>query len=192
MSGNLSNADNDVNAFKKLFKIALDSRNFEINQLSQRNNFFMVFQGVSFAGLLQSDHNIPVVSFMVCIAGFFVSVYQTRVASGAKFWQEYWESSLSEIEKRMLREISQADDDRRLLLSLFHDDHDLYGKIVREKLRCKGNSIAGRLIMGRYSVSKTPIYVGLVLSIVWFLLILCTMRGYPPLSIPDFIHGFPR
>jgi len=45
-------------------------REFEITQLAQRNNFFMIFQGVMLAGVIQSSHAIPVVSFLVCVAGF--------------------------------------------------------------------------------------------------------------------------
>lgn len=180
----------DTEALKSLFKIALESRNFEITQLVQRNNFFMIFQGVAFAGLAQSSHSVPVVSFMLCMAGFLVSLYQTGMASGAKFWQEYWEAALSNIEKNMLNHINDSDKERKLLLSLFHDNHAIYGGMVRKKLKCNGTSFAGRLIMSRFSVSKIPIMVGASLSTIWFLLLLCTMRQYQPLGIPSFILGF--
>lgn len=185
-----SNGSTDTDALKSLYKIALETRNFEISQLVQRNNFFMIFQGVAFAGLAQSAHSKPIVSFMLCLAGLLVSLYQTGMASGAKFWQEYWESTLSRIEKSMLSHIVRSDNERRLLLSLFHDDHARYGQIVENKLRCKGTSFTGKLIMKRYSVSKIPILVGVSLSCIWFVLLISTFRSYPPLSIPSFITGF--
>ena len=58
--------ENDIEALKSLFKIALATRDFEITQLVQRNNFFMIFQGVLFAGVMQSAHTKPLVSFLVC------------------------------------------------------------------------------------------------------------------------------
>lgn len=185
-----ANESTDTEALKSLFKIALETRNFEITQLVQRNNFFMIFQGVAFAGLAQSTHTIPVVSFMLCLAGLLVSIYQTGMASGAKFWQEYWEAALSNIETNLLKHISDSDQERRLLLSLFHDDQEIYNKMVKSSLRCNGCSWTGKLIMMRFSVSKIPILVGVSLSIIWFLLLLCTVREYPPLSIPSFIIGF--
>ncbi|MDR7021154.1 RipA family octameric membrane protein [Aeromonas salmonicida] len=183
------NESGDTEALKSLFRIALETRNFEIMQLVQRNNFFMIFQGVAFAGLAQSSHTVPVVSFMLCLAGLLVSLYQTGMASGAKFWQEYWEAALSKIERNMLKYISDSEKERKLLLSLFHNDQDSYNSMVRNGLRCKGNSFTGKLIMRRFSVSKIPILVGVSLSIIWLLLLLCTLRAYPPLGIPSFIIG---
>ncbi len=95
----------DEKALKHLFKIALESRNFEITQLVHRNNYFMIFQGVIFMGLIQSTHNIPIVSFMICLVGLTTSIFQARMASGAKFWQEYWEAALSKIESSLLLEL---------------------------------------------------------------------------------------
>lgn len=92
----------DSGAMKRLFQIALETRNFEISQLVQRNNFFMIFQGVLLAGMVQSSHSKPVVSFLVCVAGLMVSVYQVKMAAGAKFWQEYWEAALHKVEKDLI------------------------------------------------------------------------------------------
>lgn len=164
------------------FEIALRMRDFEIGQLTQRNNFFMIFQGVLFAGLVQSDHATPIISFMACIAGLVVSVFQVGMASGSKFWQEYWEQMLSEYEKAARLENPE----------LFHDNNDCqYEQAVKARMnRRKFNGMASKLVMCRFSVSRIPIYVGIALSVIWGLLVLCTLRGYPPLSIPGFIVGF--
>lgn len=163
------------------FEIALRMRDFEISQLTQRNNFFMIFQGVLFAGLVQSTHAKPIVSFMVCVAGLIVALFQVGMASGAKFWQEYWEQMLSkfEIEARAANP------------ELFHDNDCLYDKTVKERMRHHGFSgLASQLVMFRFSVSRIPIYVGIALSIIWGILVLCTLREYPPLSVPSFVVGF--
>ncbi|MHC1910589.1 RipA family octameric membrane protein [Klebsiella pneumoniae] len=45
------NENGDLRAVKRLYELTIRIRDFEITQLSQRNNFFMIFQGVLFAGL---------------------------------------------------------------------------------------------------------------------------------------------
>ncbi len=160
----------DVAALKSLFKITLEKRDFEIYQLVQRNNFFMIFQGVIFAGVIQSQHEKPIATFLVCMAGLLTSLFQVGMACGAKFWQEYWEEALQKIEGRLLLHIHKTDDSRQEIWSLFHDDSEVYSKIVSRRLqRHKGSffSPISWLVMQRFSVSRIPIYVGLSLSAIW-------------------------
>src|SRR5450830_1129109 len=60
-----SKVDHDYEAMKSIFKLCVEMRNFEITQLTHRNNFFMIFQGVLLSGVVQSSHMFPVVSFLV-------------------------------------------------------------------------------------------------------------------------------
>lgn len=162
--------NSDVGALKALFRIALEKRDFEIAQLVQRNNFFMIFQGVLFAGIMQSEHSKPVVTLLVCLVGLVVSLYQVGMASGAKFWQEYWEEALKKIESRLLLHIHKTDDSRNEIWSLFHDRGVIYDEIVNRRLhshRKSFMSISSWLVMKRFSVSRIPIYVGLSLALVW-------------------------
>lgn len=163
------------------FEIAMRMRDFEIGQLTNRNNFFMIFQGVLFAGMLQSDHDTLIISFMACLVGLVVSLFQVGVASGAKFWQEYWEQMLSEYEKGM----------RNGPPVLFHEDDCKYFETIKNRLKKREVfGLTGKLIMCRFSVSRIPIRVGIALSVIWGLLLLSTLRAYPPLSIPSCIVGF--
>jgi len=168
----------DVEALKSLFKIALEKRDFEISQLVQRNNFFMIFQGVLFAGVMQSSHEKPLVTFLVCMAGLLISLFQVGMASGAKFWQEYWEEALKKIESRLLLHIHRSDDSRREIWSLFHDRSEIYSEIVSRRLQ---NHKAGFLspiswlVMQRFSVSRIPIYVGLSFSVIWLVMIFASV-----------------
>ncbi|MEM5548667.1 hypothetical protein [Pseudoalteromonas fuliginea] len=180
----------DEKAVKHLFKIALESRNFEITQLVHRNNFFMIFQGVIFMGLVQSTHEIPIVSFMICLVGLVTSFFQARMASGAKFWQEYWEAVLTKLEKILLRYLKDSDDKRNALFALFHDDQEKYNSIVRNKIGTRSSTIINKMIMSRHSVSRIPIQVAISLGTIWFVLLLCTIASYQGLGIPSFIVGF--
>ena len=164
------------------FDIALRMRDFEIAQLSQRNNFFMIFQGVLLAGLVQSAHTKPVVSFMVCVAGFVVAIFQIGMASGAKFWQEYWEQMLSTFEAETSAPSHPV---------LFHENDDDYYHVVKNRMKLRGlGGLSSKLVMCRFSVSRIPIYVGIALSAVWVVLILCTLRSYPPFAVPSCVVGF--
>lgn len=166
--------ENDIEALKSLFKIALATRDFEITQLVQRNNFFMIFQGVLFAGVMQSAHTKPLVSLLVCLVGLAVSLFQVGMASGAKFWQEYWEEVLREVEKKLLLRLCGPESQRGFLLALFHDDRKIYRKIVFRRLSIHKSSffsMSSWLIMKQFSVSRIPIYVGLTLAIVWLMMI---------------------
>lgn len=183
------NLSEDLVALKALFELTLELRNFEISQLVQRNNFFMIFQGVLFAGVVQSSHTKPVVSFLVCLAGLIVSVYQKKMAAGAKFWQDYWQEALTRTERLMLAGIS-ASKKRKFLIHLFHQDEAKIQKMVERQLGFGCKSITGRMILKKYSVSQIPIYVAISLSLIWLFLVLSTLRGYPPLAIPSFITGF--
>lgn len=118
---------------------------------------------------------------MVCVAGLVVALFQIGMASGAKFWQEYWEQMLSEYEST----------ERGGGIQLFHDDNCRYERVVRNRMNHRSFSgLASKLVMCRFSVSRIPIYVGISLSAIWGLLVLSTLRGYPPLSVPSCIVGF--
>lgn len=86
-----------------LYKQCIEIRNFEISNLVNRNNFFMVFQGVLIAGVLQATAaNLPkIVVLFACGFGLLISLLQTGMSSGAKFWQEVWEFHLEETEKKL-------------------------------------------------------------------------------------------
>lgn len=90
-----------LESIKAVYEICIETRNFEINQLIQRNNFFMLFQGVLLAAALQNQASKPIVEVVICLAGVFVSMYQLQMACGAKFWQEWWESRVEHYEKKL-------------------------------------------------------------------------------------------
>lgn len=86
--------NNAVGSRSRGLELDLRLREFEITQLTQRNNFFMIFQGVLIAGLVQSLGNAaPVIYFLLSLLGFSISILQIGMAGGAKYWQCRWEAS---------------------------------------------------------------------------------------------------
>lgn len=97
----------DIN---EAFALTLKQREFEISQLTQRNNFFMIFQGVMIAGLIQSGGQAaPVVNFAACCLGIAVALMQAQMAAGAKFWQMRWERATRTLELWLLHDLRDHD-----------------------------------------------------------------------------------
>ncbi|MDC4405081.1 hypothetical protein NQ665_01825 [Acinetobacter baumannii] len=174
----MSESNNEkVTELKAVYKLAIDTRNFEIHQLINRNNFFMLFQGVLLAAVFNNQASKPFVEFVICFAGIFISWHQIGVAAGAKYWQEWWELKASEIEDE-LKNAMKAEN----FISLFNLDHEGSHQEQRNKVIAKIekhsgwlNSFINFLILRKYSVSRVPIRSGLVLMATWIILFLNTL-----------------
>lgn len=102
---------------QKGLELDLHLREFEINQLTQRNNFFMIFQGVIIAGLVQSQGTAaPIINFGVALLGMSTSVLQIGMAGGAKYWQSRWEASTRSSEIEIVLELVRQ---RKLAVQTF-------------------------------------------------------------------------
>lgn len=186
-----------MGSLDKALELALRQREFEINQLTQRNNFFMIFQGVLIAGLVQSGGSAAaVVSFALCLIGMFVSWAQICMAAGSKFWQIRWERAAKTLEVWLLDELK---DHERVTQFFTADGNDLSpadaatlqaanctqartadplsqvsGAVraeTKQELLRRGSGFFGKLvdwlILWKPSVSRIPIYVGIALFIFW-------------------------
>lgn len=170
--------DEKLSELKAVYKLAIETRNFEIQQLINRNNFFMLFQGVLLAAVFSNQASKPFVEFVICCAGIYISWHQVGVAAGAKYWQEWWELKTSEIEK----ELKNTIDDDNSFIPLFNLDHsqqnDQRAKVIARVNKQSGfvDSVVSSLILKKYSVSRVPIRSGLTLMITWIVLFLSTIQ----------------
>jgi hypothetical protein len=202
----------DLAAWKAIYKLCIELRNFEISQLVQRNNFFMIFQGVLLAGICQSAGQIPIVSFLICLAGLGISLLQACMAAGAKYWQVHWEINTQRSEQAMTKitqyhrilrwqltkrgisldkELEAKLENRALLVHLFEEDsnNDRIQKSVESSRPYA--YFTNKFIMRKFSSSRIPIYAGFFLSVIWLALLVCTVRfDGLNLGIFDFIVGF--
>ena len=170
-----------------MYARAIVARDLEVQQLVQRNNFFMIFQGVLLAGLVQAAGNgkiIPIVSFLICSAGFAASIFQVGMAAGAKFWQERWEDAVNKAEAELVK-IYENMPVRQLVVEAFSAGDEYVNSIVRDRMKGK---FVGRLIAARFSVSRIPIYAGAFFAVLWLLLMAVQLNG--PFGIPSWIVGF--
>lgn len=113
-------SDNAVGSRSKGLEVDLRLREFEINQLTQRNNFFMIFQGVMIAGLVQSQGTAaPLITFSMALLGVATSTLQIGMAGGAKYWQSRWEASTRSSEIAIVLELSRQ---KKLAVQTFTHD----------------------------------------------------------------------
>lgn len=81
------------------YKIALDTRNFEIGLFWQRSNYFFVLNAALAVGFFRLTNDMY--ALLLAILGTFASFLWYRVNLGSKYWQSRWEHRLSEKEKEI-------------------------------------------------------------------------------------------
>ncbi len=180
-------------ALERAYEFVMQRRDFEINQLVQRNNFFMIFQGVLLAGLAQASGSAalpPIVAFVICATGLGMSFFQLRMAAGAKFWQERWEQEVDNIEAKLFPNADQAE------LRFFHLIKKQPIDIVRDRLarpQERDKPFIKWIVSKKPSPSGIPIWTGLFFMIAWLVLLTFTIR-LPFLDLGEFswIVGFPK
>lgn len=188
------NKDIKISELKAVYKLAIATRNFEIQQLINRNNFFMLFQGVLLAAVFNNQASKPYVEFIICFAGIFISWHQMQVAAGAKYWQEWWELKTSDIEQEL--KSSLGDDE---FISLFYlnkkESESHRNEVIKKVEKTEGviETFCNDIIKKKYSVSRVPIRTGLVLMLTWILLFLSTINFEVIWALlPDFCIQIPN
>ncbi len=84
------------------FKVALKTRNFEIEMLWKRSNYFLALNtaiAFGFVSLIKEDADTEVYLYalLFCVIGCVVSLAWVKVNLGSKFWQAAWEEMLTEV-----------------------------------------------------------------------------------------------
>lgn len=180
-----------ISELKAVYKLAIETRNFEITQLINRNNFFMLFQGVLLAAVFSNQAPKPIVEFIICFSGIIISGHQIKVAAGAKYWQEWWELKTSEIEDELKKAI--GNDNFIPLFSLDNDETKSFREKVVAKIESSQNKFLendyNKIIKTKFSVSRVPIYTGFVLMLTWIALLFSTLGWFHSFDFSDFIHG---
>lgn len=86
------------------YKIAIATRNFEIDLYWKRSLFFWGFIATAALGYGSSllaekpNHNL---ALLIACFGFICSLCWSLVNRGSKYWQEHWEKQVTEFEKHI-------------------------------------------------------------------------------------------
>ena len=87
------------------FKIALETRNFEIGLFWRRSNYFLALNTAVMVGAVSSIvADLPlwldgVLGIGFSLVGIFVSHAWVDVVAGSKYWQSYWEQAVIDMQE---------------------------------------------------------------------------------------------
>jgi len=142
----------------ELYKIALDTRNFEIELFWKRSNYFLVLNSLLAAAFIRfyATKESLFLSCLLIVFGFVASFLWFRVNLGSKFWQTRWEEKLLQIEKKI-------DSD----LKFFNTSNEPKQDVKNNFERAKKENLFTYLILTKPSVSNQMIYLSLVFILFW-------------------------
>lgn len=188
--------------YKELLDKAIEIRNFEITQLHARNNFMLIAQAALVAGWVAVSKEGMSGSLLLPTCGAFLSIFQTQMAAGAKFWQVRWELAAKQAEELYLAALG-TDDESKVHLFIEPkkggngDEARLYesieaslrngekGALVLQLDRC-----TNPMILRRYSVSRIPIYMSISFYVLWILLLTQNVQGVVARFALSIVYGF--
>jgi hypothetical protein len=127
-----------------LYKLALATRNFEIELFWKRSAFFWAFIASAFVGFAALHKDNSGYALIIAVFGLVCSFTWTLTNRGSKYWHEAWEQKLSRLEKSL--------------------GNDLFFGIEPE---IKGGFLSGR----RFSPSKLAIGLSDFTCLVWGLIV---------------------
>lgn len=117
-----NNEDEVFNKFD-LYKIALETRNFEISLFWQRSNYFLVLNtAIAIEFFAKANETFQIFPSTL---GITISILWFFINQGSKFWQSRWETRLKKVENEINfisanPEIIQKDVRRALTILIIH------------------------------------------------------------------------
>lgn len=156
---------------EEAFKIALDTRKFEIELYWKRTGYFVLFIGAVFVGYYNiintaeegiSKYQNEWLLLLLAALGFLLSLLWYMANRGSKFWQENWEAHIKELSTHL-------------------------GVPIFGIIKSREHSIRNLIQEYPFSVSKVNQMVSLIITFAW-LLMLCKEIGVSKLleNIPFF------
>ncbi len=155
---------------RDLYKIALETRNFEISLFWQRSNYFLVLNmGLAFGFFKLTEKNSPYL-ILISIIGLIASFFWYKVNLGSKFWQIRWEEKLNKIEKKLNPDISffATGDDvfDDVEENLDKEDYNTFDKYINSQIEKKP------------SVSRYMIKLSLLFVCSWLVLFILSLAPF--------------
>ncbi|BAZ44834.1 hypothetical protein NIES4102_18510 [Chondrocystis sp. NIES-4102] len=143
----------------ELYKIAIETRNFEIKLFWQRSNYFLVLNTSIAVGAFTKVAEKSQIYFL--LLGIVVSFLWFLVNIGSKYWQVRWEYEVAKLEKEINQEIY-----------LFSANKKATDNAVKEFLsgyrqQDSFPSLCDSFILVKPSVSKIMICLSVIFVIFW-------------------------
>lgn len=147
----------------EIYKIALETRNIEIELFWKRSNYFLVLNTAVAAGFFLkagNDHQLPLGIF-----GLTIAILWLLVNAGGKFWQSRWERRLHIAEESLNPEIR-----------LFSSGWEEINKDVDESLEFSNHTsirkLLDKLVLKKPSVSFMMELLSIAFITLWASLII--------------------
>lgn len=133
MSENKKN-DNPITNPVLAYQQALVHQQSMLDQLYSRNNFFMIFQGVVFAGFMQAGNDKACLMLIIALFCVLASYVQVRLAEGARYSYQ-WACYVVNYLERYLERIAYPDDsiEEKRAFPYHLYDGDIRGKAAAYK-----------------------------------------------------------
>ncbi len=156
---------------QELYKIAIETRNFEIKLFWQRSNYFLVLNTSIAIGAFTKVAEKFQIYFV--LLGIVVSFFWFFVNIGSKYWQVRWEYEVAKLEQEISQEIC-----------LFSADKKATDNAVKEFLsgyRQQDSlpSLYDSLILTKPSVSKIMICLSIIFVVFWIASFFVMIMRYP-------------
>ena len=154
---------------KELYKIAIETRNLEINLFWQRSNYFLVLNTAIAVGTfsrISPDFRIPFAAL-----GIVISYLWVCVNLGSKYWQVRWEYGVAQLENEISKDID-----------LFSADREKTQAAVKTSLSDYGKSqldVYDYLVLEKPSVGKMMSYLSASFVLFWIGTFLYMVFNYP-------------
>lgn len=151
---------------KDIFKVALDTRNFEIAMFWQRSNYFLVLNTVLAVGFFNTKEWY---SFGLAVFALLVSLLWFRVCVGSKFWQSRWEACLAKAEQKIAPELHFFSADSSLL------NADVQNSIDSSNHKSAIRSWVDKQTMKKHSVSYNMTALSMLFMTGWACLVVAKL-----------------
>jgi hypothetical protein len=156
----MANESNNSELDKKRFDAAVEALQFEIDLFWKRSLFYWGFVGAAFVAFASSHGTKPGLAIIVASFGVVCSLSWSMVNRGSKYWQEFWEAEVGNVEDAVTGVLFKG----------------------HGHLQDKGLWLSAR----RYSASKLTIGLSDYVCILWLVILLteCSiLLGWPHLGI---------
>lgn len=152
----------------ELYKIALDTRNFEISLFWQRSNYFLALNTAIAVGFFLKA--TAAYQLWLGVFGFLVSILWVAINCGSKFWQSRWETRLKIAEDNLSKEINYFSTDWETLLS------DAQKSIAFSNHKFP-RKIFDKLVLSKPSVSFIMTLLSVLFILFWVALIVISKHS---------------
>jgi len=143
----MSTNNTERNQLEEEYRIALDTRKFEIDLFWRRSNLFWLFNAAIFVGYYTVQNN-EILKLFLSHLGLIASLCWFVVNKGSKYWQENWEQKVNNFEKN----------------TGIHNDLFSHKMPQMKKGIWEGE---------KFSVSKVTIYFSCYLTFIWLVIFIC-------------------